>query len=80
MRLVPNEQPPADSSNTLREWLSRLVLNINAGLQQVTNLDPSDSVPNDPKNGMIRYFKEPVLPDITSKGFWGYDDGWTKLH
>jgi hypothetical protein len=32
MRLVPNEQPPTDVFR-LREWLTRLVININAALQ-----------------------------------------------
>lgn len=80
MRRLPTEQPPSDTPIPLREWLSRVVILINAALEQVLNLDNTLAVPKKPENGMIRYFPAPVLPDITTKGFWGYDDGWTKLN
>lgn len=79
MRKLTNEQPPKILGNAVNEWLSRLIININACLDQVHDMDGIDEMPKNPTEGMIRYFKQPVPPEITSKGFWGYDGTWSKL-
>lgn len=78
-RNITSEQPPGDTPLRLKEWLSRLVININASIGQSSDLDPQGSLPDKPANGMIRYF-DFVSGPITQKGFWGYEEGaWVKL-
>lgn len=75
---LPSEQPPKDIYK-LAEWLTRMITLINGVFDQMHDLPVSGSYPNKPRNGMIRYFNF-IDGTITSKGFWGYEEGvWVKL-
>ena len=80
MRKLSVETPPASLPNDAKEWITRLVNNINACLDQVYDMDPLTELPKNPQPGMVRYFKVTIAPDITSTGFWGYSGTWTKLN
>jgi hypothetical protein len=80
MRKVSMDQPPISLDAMSREWLSRLIVNINSCIDQIHDMDGLVEIPKNPQDGMVRYFKMPV-DVITSIGFWGYSAGtWTKLN
>lgn len=76
--MLPSEQPPREIGR-LVEWLTRMIILINGELDQVRDLPVEGRYPLKPRNGMIRYFSF-TDGTITSKGFWGYQEGvWVKL-
>ena len=74
MSKLPLENPPAESP-PLREYLYRTISLINGAFSTVFNMEPLGSVPSKVSEGMMRYFSEPVLPDIEYPGPWIYTDG-----
>jgi hypothetical protein len=78
-RIVPIEEPPV-ADPALREWLSRMMILINAALSDIPDFTPVGEMPTKVTNGMVRYFKIAIAPSITSPGPWIYEEGvWRKL-
>ena len=78
-RKIPSEQPPTDNVS-LKEWLTRLVNQINGVFNNTPNFTPTGIMPNKLENGMVRYFNQTILPDITSAGPWMYvESSWKKI-
>jgi hypothetical protein len=78
-RLVPNIQPPI-SDAALKEWLNRLIININGAFSTQVDFTPIGYMPTKYRNGSAFYFSTAIAPDITSPGPWMYVEGtWQKL-
>jgi len=74
------EQPPIGTDIDLTSYLARRFIDVNNALGQTNYFKPIYEMPNDPLNGTIQYFGEPIAPLITEPGFWGYEQGlWIKL-
>lgn len=79
-RRVPLEQPPYVEDQLLQEWLSRMMIMINAAFDQVQHYDPIGVIPDKVSNGDLYYFNQIILPEITAAGPWMYVEGvWTNL-
>lgn len=72
-RKILQEQPPTENSR-LSEWLTRVLNQINGALEQVLDLQISD-LPLSIYDGMLRFFGEPIPPDILYGGPWIVVDG-----
>lgn len=72
-RRILQEQPPAESP-TLREWLTRVLNQINGAFSQIFDLEVSN-MPNIIVDGMLRYFNQAIPPDIDYEGPWIVVDG-----
>lgn len=70
MRKIPFEQPPIETEPRLKEWLSRLVVAANIGLDEVTALNIINQLPPHSIDGMIKFFGQPIAPDIEYAGPW----------
>jgi hypothetical protein len=68
-RKIQIEAPPV-SDPVLNEWLSRMIIMINAALDQAHILPPVGKLPDKMQEGMIVNFSQAILPDITSPGPW----------
>ena len=80
MSKLGNIKPPDDVTEPLREYLSRLFLQIDISLGQNNKIAVSGALPDKPQDGNIYYFSQIIAPDITSIGFWGYENSaWLKL-
>lgn len=79
-RRIPIEQPPVSDEVALKEWLTRMIILINASFDSSVNFTPTGIMPNKLENGMVRYFNQAILPNITSPGPWMYVEGtWEKM-
>lgn len=77
---LPQEQPPTEDPVRLKEWLTRLVFQVNGLLTNVFNLNKTPSIPEFVEEGMIRYFNDGIDPEIAYKGPWIYTgDEWRPL-
>lgn len=78
MRKISQEQPPSTEPG-LKSWLNRLVTQVNASLDQATDLEVAQ-YPKSIYNGMIRYFKPTASPNISHEGPWiSIGDVWYPL-
>jgi len=74
------EQTPFIEDAALQEWLTRMMITISAELEKGSDLEPQGYLPDKIQDGMIRYFNQSILPDITSEGVWVVVAGtWTKM-
>jgi hypothetical protein len=77
---ISNEQPPADTEFSLREYLSRRFVEVGIALSQSKKFPPIYVLPDKPQDGNVEYFGQIIGATITSVGFWGYENGvWVKL-
>ena len=80
MRKITGEQPPVSADTALREWLSRLALQINSAFDSVNDFEDNKRLPDNVFPGMLRFFAAPILPDITTAGLYFYlDDKWNRI-
>jgi hypothetical protein len=78
-RNIPQEQPPANPED-LPEWLARMMTLINGAFDSTSIMDIAGQLPTNPTDGMIKYFPNPILPDIEYPGPWVYTDGvWRSM-
>lgn len=67
---LPQEQPPVDDPVQLAEWLTRTVILINGALESNNDFEPTGVIPDKTFEGMVRFFDQALLPDITYAGPW----------
>jgi len=81
MAFIPVEQPPTEFSDIQREYLNRMVLNINLAFASVYKLPILYTLEEKPLIGKVYYYGAAIATTaITSEGFWGYTSGgWSKL-
>ncbi len=80
MASISSEQPPIDTEDNLREYLSRMFTGVNNALSQDNFNNPLYVMPTKFQVGRQYYFGAPVLPDITDEGLWIYKStGWAYL-
>ena len=80
MASISNEQPPADTEFSLREYLSRRFIEVGIALSQSKKFPPIYTLPEKPQDGNVEYFGVIIGTTITSIGFWGFENGvWVKL-
>ena len=74
------EYPPIDLDPELEAYLVRVLTVIVNALGESNKLEVMTRLPDRPRNGLIYYFGIILLPDITTPGFWGFEEGaWVKL-
>ena len=74
MNKLSSEQPPGEDES-LKEWLTRLVININGILSTIFDLEHVRQLPEKIVDGMLRYFPSAMPPEITYPGPWVVIDG-----
>jgi len=74
MSYISQEQPPA-KDRPLKEWLSRQTIAINNALRNIFNLNKTRLLPGKVIDGMLRFFPNPIDPDIAYPGPWIVIDG-----
>jgi hypothetical protein len=77
---IPIEQPPFSDNEPLQEWLTRQMILISSELERSEDLQPINVLPAKIQDGMVRFFRIPILPEITAKGPWVVIDGaWVPM-
>lgn len=78
---VSTEQPPKGIDDDLKEWLTRLVINLNNKLRNVDDYEVLYAVPDKVFIGMTRYFGAAIATTaITAEGLWIYKStGWAQI-
>lgn len=82
MASISLEQPPSDTPDNLKEYLTRMLVNINIATQNNAWIIPQTRKPDRPQVGRLYYFKEiiPGDPDITEVGLYVYTaEGWLSI-
>jgi hypothetical protein len=74
-RRIPYENLPFDDPQQMQEYMFRLIANINSALSLVNDFTPTGIMPDKVENGMVRYFDQAILPNITQPGPWMYVEG-----
>jgi hypothetical protein len=81
--IVPTISPPSNIPKELSQYLSAIIISINSAFSNVHQLQVRSTVDFNtfkPTEGKLYYFSQPVLPHITSAGYWGFSSGsWVKL-
>lgn len=72
---LPQEQPPVDDPIRLREWLTRLVFQINASITNMFSLDRVAKLPESVDTGLMKYFRPAIPPEIDWEGPWIHNGG-----
>ena len=76
--LVSINPPPTLEDEELQEWLARLLVQINLTIGRSDYYPPVGMMPERAENGMLVYFNQAILPDITAAGPWMYVEGTWK--
>ena len=80
MKFISSEQPPEEVEPVLKEYLSRMLGQVNFALRDVNRMPKIYVLPDKPQDGQLAYFGQIIGATITSVGFWGYEAGtWVKL-
>ena len=72
---LPQEQPPVDDPIKLREWLTRLVFQINASITNMFSLDRVSKLPESVTDGLVKHFRPAIPPEIDWEGPWIWNGG-----
>ena len=80
MANVPIEQAPEGTDQALAEYLERQFVNINIAVGNAGRMPKAYTMPDKPQDGTVYYFPKELLPDITTPGYWGRNNGiWVSL-
>jgi len=81
MARIPNHQVPESAGLETKEFLGRLVSDLNIAFSDSALQDSYKILPKLPTERKIYFFEREVLPEITQKGYWHYDkptDTWNQ--
>ena len=74
------EQPPEGTDDKLKEYLSRMFINVDLALSNRDQLKKCSVLPDKPSIGKVYYFTQVIGATITAEGYWGYtSSGWVQL-
>ena len=77
--MIPIEQPPEGTDADMADYIVRQLVTINTALQR-NRFNPQYVLPNKLFVGLVVYFGDAILPDITQEGLWLYKStGWELL-
>lgn len=81
MSNISIEQPPSDSSSTLKDYLVRMFVSINHALKDSSYYPPRNTMPAKFRVGDVFYFSNAIpTTDILGEGLWVYKStGWTQI-
>ena len=80
MRGIGIEQPPFDENIELQEWLARVMAQITMEFEKGVDMEPVGQLPTKIQDGMVRFFKIPIAPDILHAGPWIVINGaWVSM-
>jgi len=82
MPSISGEQPPEGTEVRLKEYLSRMFIQMNMALDQTKDFDVLYVIPDKLKVGKLYYFGAGIVGDpiINQEGLYLYkSDGWAKV-
>ena len=80
MQNIPIDVPPEGTEIELGDYLIRQLTNINGAIDSSQTFTPRFNLPNKPKLGLVVYFGQEILPNITGEGLWLYTStGWIAI-